>query len=101
MIYNRTVNDALSLTQTRTYFAKLLSEWIVGRSLKFTRQLKVNFFDLAGAEDFADIRKGFYENTSAISFLLIDELVEVDQFEKQREPTKWNHSLTHIFLLYM
>jgi len=27
------------------------------------RQLKVNFFDLAGAEDFADIRKGFYENT--------------------------------------
>jgi DnaJ family protein C protein 27 len=27
------------------------------------RQLKVNFFDLAGAEDFADIRTQFYENT--------------------------------------
>jgi DnaJ family protein C protein 27 len=27
------------------------------------RPLKVNFFDLAGADDFADIRKQFYENT--------------------------------------
>lgn len=46
------------------------------------RQLKVNFFDLAGAEDFADIRTQFYENTCG--GLLVFDVTSTASFKEIR-----------------